>query len=77
MDEFHSDWQNSPEAEPDLLECPFCGSEAGFGRHGWDRYFVNCTDCLAATSHLTVNDDYVTKAEAAAAWNRRVLVPKG
>ncbi|WP_158247940.1 Lar family restriction alleviation protein [Paracoccus sp. SY] len=76
--------------EPKLLPCPFCGGEASAeGYQRWTKpcpdmtwsngepvteaYFCNCPSCGVAN---TVSDvGHQTRADAIAAWNRRVPAP--
>lgn len=57
-------------AEIELLPCPFCGGEAYLAKVGLPpyKYFVDCNDCECI---LGLTECFLTKEEAAAAWNRR------
>lgn len=53
------------EAEEELLPCPFCGGTPE-PRHGTSGFYrVQCDACGSST------ENYDTKEEAIAAWNRR------
>ena len=55
------------EQSNELKPCPFCGGEAKLRRYGDSAYcYIECSQCEIGAYF------YDTKAEAIAAWNRRV-----
>lgn len=63
-------------AEYRLKKCPFCGSNAGISelKQGpWPRFGVVCFDsrCMASVGSY-FGRRYMTRKDAADAWNRRV-----
>lgn len=62
---------------PELLPCPFCGAEAEYETTtdpDGDCNCVCCPDCMFSLMNGAVGIGWHgTKAEAAAAWNRRAV----
>lgn len=61
----------------DLKPCPFCGGAAAIGQTKKTlklQYAVGCVNsrCIANRLHNPFIMHYLSKAEAAEAWNRRV-----